>query len=88
MTTNHKAQKIDPQTVAVNAPITTMSTLNAELLRISYTGVACDVWFAGADFAGVVPLLDGFVAFVDVVFVLVLFYTTVVVFFYYKTRGL
>ena len=73
MTTSHIAQKRDPEKAAANAPIRTISTLKAELLRTSYTGVACDVWFAGADFAGVVPLLVGLVVFVDVVFVLVLF---------------
>ena len=30
-------------------------------------GVAGDVWFAGADLAGVVPLVDGFVVFVEIV---------------------
>ena len=89
------AQKSDPVSAAANAPIITMTTLNAWLFRMLQTGVAGEVKFAAVLLAGTVEVFVGFV----VVFVagLVVFQVGVtvdgfVVFgvtgFAYKTKGL
>ena len=96
------AQKSDPVSAAANAPIITMTTLNAWLFRMLQTGVAGEVKFAAVLLAGTVEVFVGFV----VVFVglIVVFVAGLVVFqvgvtvdgfvvfgvtgFAYKTKGL
>ena len=68
--TSQKAQNTDPARAAANAPNMTITTLNAQLLRILQTGVAGDVKFAAEFLAGTVELFAGFVVIVVAGFVL------------------